>query len=221
MPPERSGLILAGGRSSRMGSDKGLIELEGRPLLLWVIDRMRPAVDEIVVSTSATNDASYREVVPAGVRCVPDAAPQMGPLGGWRSALPALRSAYLVMAPCDAPLYSAALAARLFDLAGDHDGAVPRIQKYFEPLHAVYHRDHLIDALEKTLARGLDRPVHTYAHLDMVEVDEAALRAVDPDLDSFRSANTPEELERVRQRVEELRHRTEAGQVPARGSGEP
>lgn len=204
MSKGRSGLILAGGLSSRMGRDKGLLDLEGRPLVAWVIERMRPAVDEVVVSTSTANDAAYREAVPEDVRCIPDVTPQRGPLGGWRSALPALRGEHLAMAPCDAPLYSPTLAVRLFDLVRGHDGAVPRLGRYFEPLHGVYHRERLLAAVDKTLAVGLDRPVHTYAHLDILEVEEPAIRAIDPELDSFRGVNTPDELEVVRRRVAAL-----------------
>lgn len=202
--PLRSGLILAGGLSSRMGRDKGLLELRGQPLVLWVVERMRTVVDEIAVSTSSTNNAAYREVLPSDVACVSDTALQMGPLGGWLSGLPALRGEYVAVAPCDGPLYSALLAHRLFELAQDHDGAVPRLQRFFEPLHAVYHREHLLEAVKKTLAMGLDRPVHTYAHLDIVQVDEPTIRAVDPELDSFQTANTPEEFEKVKRRVETL-----------------
>lgn len=214
MAEGRAGLILAGGLSSRMGRDKGLLELQDKPLILWVVDRMRPLVDEIVVSTSAANTSAYRRVLPEDVQCVPDAAAQMGPLGGWQTALPVLRGEYLAMAPCDAPLYSTALAEYLFDRARGHDGAVPRLQKYFEPLHAVYHREHLLDALKKTLAMGLNRPVHTYAHLDIVEVGEPEIRRIDADLDSFRTSNTPEEFERLKRRAGEL------GIVTTHGPGE-
>lgn len=196
--PERSGLVLAGGESRRMGRDKGLLELEGRPLVLWVVDRLRELAEELVVSTSPANDAAYRRIVPAGVACVPDEVPGTGPLGGWRTALSALRGEYVAMAPCDTPFYEVRLGEALFARASGHDAAVPRIGKWFEPLHGVYRREPLREAVRRTVAMGLSRPVHTYAHLDVAEMDESSLRAVDPDLASFWNANTPEDFERLR-----------------------
>lgn len=204
-PPERSGLVLAGGLSTRMGRDKGLLEIAGRPLVVWVLDRLREIVEETAVATSPANDAAYRAAVPAGTRCVPDETPNLGPLGGWRTGLAALRGEYVAVAPCDTPFYAPAIGRLLFGRAQGHDGAVPRIGKWFEPLHGVFRRARLQEAVDRTLASGLSRPVHTFAHLEIVQVLEDDLRTVDPDLASFWNANTPEELERLRARAADLR----------------
>ena len=198
----RSGLILAGGLSSRMGREKGLIELGGRPIVLRVVDRLSDLVDEIVVATSPANDAAYRDVLPASVRTVADRAPNQGPLGGWQSGLPALRGDFVAIAPCDAPLYAPALGRLLLERARGHDGAVPFLAGRFEPLHGVYARERLQGAVERCIAAGRMRPIHTYAHLDVVRVEEADIRGADLSLESFMSANTPEELEVLRTRVE-------------------
>lgn len=201
MKPLRSGLILAGGMSMRMGRDKGLIEIGGRPLVVWVIGRLSEVVDEIAVATSPTNDAAYRAVVPGSVRCVSDETPHLGPLGGWRWGLPTLHGEYVAIAPCDSPLYAPELGRMLFDRAAGHDGAVPKLGDRYEPLHGVYHRQRLERAVLRTLGAGQSRPIHTYAHLDIVDVGETEVRRIDPDLESFMNANTPDELERLRSRL--------------------
>lgn len=198
--PHRSALILAGGKSTRMGRDKGLIELAGRPLIVWVIERLRGVVEEIAVATSPTNDGAYRAVVPSGVECVRDTTPHLGPLGGWRWGLPALHGEYVAIAPCDTPLYAPALANLLFERAHGHDGAVPKLRGMFEPLHGVYRRQRLEEAVRRTLDAGQMRPIHTYAHLDIVEIPEDDVRRVDPEFESFMNANTPEDLDRLRTR---------------------
>lgn len=196
--PDVSGLILAGGASTRMGRDKGLLELAGRPVVLWVLERLEAVAGEIAIATSPSNDADYRRIAPEGVRCVPDDVAGQGPLGGWLSGLPALHGSYVAVVPCDTPLYAPALGRLLVGRAWGHDGAVPRIGKYFEPLHGVYRREALLEATRRTIAAGLSRPVHTYAHLDIVEVREPELREADPELRSFRNANTPEDFALLR-----------------------
>lgn len=198
--PYRSALVLAGGKSTRMGRDKGLIVLAGRPLIVWVIERLREIVQEVAVATSPTNDAAYRAVVPAGVACVADTTPHLGPLGGWKWGLPALHGEYVAIAPCDTPLYVPALGALLFERAQGHDGAVPLLHGRYEPLHGVYLRSRLEEAVRRTLDSGQTRPIHTYAHLDVVEVAEDEVRQVDPEFKSFMNANTPEELDQLRVR---------------------
>jgi len=199
---ERSGLVLAGGLSTRMGRDKGLLEIAGRPLVVWVLGRIQEIVEETAVATSPANDAAYRAVVPPTSRCVADETPNLGPLGGWRTGLAALQGEYVAVAPCDTPFYAPALGRLLLERAQGHDGAVPRIGKWFEPLHGVYRRERLREAVDRTMAAGLTRPVHTFAHLEIVQVTEPEIRTVDPDLASFWNANTPEELERLRARAD-------------------
>ena len=200
MDARRSGLILAGGLSTRMGTDKGLLELAGRPLVVWVIGRLQEVVEDIALATSPTNDAAYRQVVPASVPCVPDTTPHLGPLGGWRWGLPTLQGAYVAIAPCDTPFYAPALGRLLFEEAEGHDGAVPNIGGRFEPLHGVYHREHLQEAVRRCIDAGQMRPIHTYDHLDIVEIAEDEVRELDPELESFMNANTPAEFDRLRSR---------------------
>jgi len=202
----RSGLILAGGASERMGQDKGLLELGGRPLVLRVAARLSTIVDELAVATSPDNDAAYRRLFPREVRCVADATPHLGPLGGWQSGLPELHGEYVAIAPCDAPFYAPALGRLLFDRAAGHDGAVPKLRGEFEPLHGVYRRAPLMEAVRRTLAAGRMRPIHTYAHLNIVELSEPELRSADPQLESFLNANTPEEFALLRARAQARDH---------------
>lgn len=106
-----TGLVLAGGRATRMGGlDKGLVLFNGRPLIEYVLDVLRPQCSEILLSVNRNEDcyASY------GYRLVADADRSFpGPLAGIASALQAMRTPYLAVAPCDSPYLPADYVLRL------------------------------------------------------------------------------------------------------------
>lgn len=127
MKNEITALILAGGRGSRMGgADKGLLEVSGRPLIDYVQQNLLPQVGTIFISANR-NPEKY---LPYGQQVIADEMGEYwGPLAGVASALPFLKTKYLLVAPCDAPLLPGDLAARLFaglqdkhQLAVAHDG---------------------------------------------------------------------------------------------------
>ncbi|HKQ31461.1 MAG TPA: molybdenum cofactor guanylyltransferase MobA [Burkholderiales bacterium] len=123
-----TGVVLAGGRGSRMGGqDKGLIALNGRPMVQHVIDRLSPQVGEILVSANRNQE----QYVALGYRIVPDViSDYQGPLAGIVSALQIAPTSFVVTVPCDSPLISSDLVMRLAsalnnenaDIAIAHDG---------------------------------------------------------------------------------------------------
>lgn len=117
-----TGAILAGGRGSRMGGqDKGLVELNGRPMVQHVIDRLSPQVQEIVVSANR-NPERYAAL---GYRVVPDLiGGYQGPLAGMASALQTAATPYVVTVPCDSPLIGGDLVARLAGALAREDAEV-------------------------------------------------------------------------------------------------
>jgi len=114
MKNEITALILAGGRGSRMeGADKGLLEVRGRPLIDYVQQNLLSQAGTIFISANR-NPEKY---LPYGQQVIADEMGEYwGPLAGIASALPHLKTKYLLVVPCDAPLLPADLAARL--LAG-------------------------------------------------------------------------------------------------------
>ncbi len=184
-----TGVILAGGLGRRMGGiDKGLQELRGRPMVAWVVERLAPQVDELLINANQ-NGERYAEF---GHRVVPDQIPDFaGPLAGLHAALSAAAHPLVATAPCDSPFLPADLISRLFSAltATDADLAVARTFDQPHPVFCLCKRDvlpHLTEFLESG-GRKIDR---WYATLKVVEV------AFDDEAEAFENINTREELGR-------------------------
>ena len=135
---EIHGLILAGGRGSRMGGvDKGLQLLDGRPLVVHVIERLAPQVGRMLISANRNLD-SYAALGPT-VLVDPPGLEFAGPLAGMLAGLNALPDdAWLLTAPCDCPHLPADLAQRMFAAAEGHGLAFAQAARD-HPTHALLH----------------------------------------------------------------------------------
>jgi len=155
-----TGLILAGGRGSRMGGvDKGLQLLDDRPLVAHVIERLRPQVGALMCSANRHLD----EYASFGLPVLPDAedrlnGPFLGPLAGLLAGLCAAQTEWLVCAPCDAPRLPTNLVARLVAALDDRTRVVlPRgSDGRLQPLFALLHTS-LRDSLSAALTQGQRR----------------------------------------------------------------
>ncbi len=184
-----TGVILAGGLGRRMGGiDKGLQELRGQPMVAWVVERLAPQVDELLINANQ-NSERYAAF---GHRVVPDQIPDFaGPLAGLHAALSAAAHPLVATAPCDSPFLPADLISRLFSAltATDADLAVARTFDQPHPVFCLCKREvwpHLTEFLESG-GRKIDR---WYATLKVVEV------AFDDEAEAFENINTKEELGR-------------------------
>ena len=188
-----AGVIVAGGRSARFGSDKAAALLRGRPLLQWVRDALAPVVDEIVIVTAAGRALPpMHPALPVAV--VEDREPGRGPLVGIAAGLAAASAPVCFAASCDAPLLVSAVAERVVGALGGHDAVVPEVGGFRQPLAAACRREPCRAAAEAALAAGVNGVMDAFAGLDVLALGEEALARVDPDLRSFRNANTPDEL---------------------------
>ena len=98
-----TGIILAGGLSSRMGTNKALLELNGSTVLNHMVKAIRPAVSRIVVA-AGSNEALYSVWGDEGLECIQDVYPGKGPLAGLHAALSASRTDWNLVSACDMPL---------------------------------------------------------------------------------------------------------------------
>ncbi|MBT8048171.1 MAG: molybdenum cofactor guanylyltransferase [Xanthomonadales bacterium] len=150
-PP--AGVILAGGRSKRMGgTPKALAPLAARPLLQHVIDRVAPQVDELYLSVEKTSKA----LGAFGLRQVPDPEPDAGPLAGMLAAMQQMAAErhWLLLVPCDAPFLPSDLAMCLLDCAARSSlpGAVVSYRCELQPTFSIWHRS-ILQRLEQAVDR--------------------------------------------------------------------
>lgn len=190
-PQDITGLILAGGRGSRMGGvDKGLQNYQGLPLALHALMRLQPQVGSVMVNANR-NLGAYESF---GVPVWPDADSDFpGPLAGFLAGLERCETPYLMTVPCDSPCFPLDLVARLAEAMhaqqADLAMAVTREADGREQPHPVFclMRASLMDSLVAFMAGGqrrIDRWTgqHRCANVRFDEVE------------AFFNANTPEDL---------------------------
>jgi len=181
-----TGIVLAGGQGRRMGGvDKGLQSLRGRPMIEWVLERLKPQVAEVIVNANQNIDI-YEAY---GHRVVRDEIGGFaGPLAGLHAGLKFAKHPLVVTVPCDSPFLPSDLVSRLQkNLQGDL--AVAKTGNQPHPVFALMKRE-LRESLEAFLAQGGRKIDAWYAALKVAEVN------FDDEADAFRNINTLDELRR-------------------------
>jgi molybdopterin-guanine dinucleotide biosynthesis protein A len=180
-----SGIVLAGGQGRRMGGvDKGLVPLRGKPMVAWVLERLAPQVDGILVNANQNAEAYAK----FGHPVVPDAIGGFaGPLAGLHAGLSAAATPLVVTVPCDSPFLPSDLVSRLRRALGDNDLAVAKTGDQPHPVFSLVRRS-VREHLEQFLSGGGRKIDAWYATLKVVEVP------FDDEADAFRNINTREEL---------------------------
>ena len=196
----RSGIVLAGGRSTRFGGEeKSLKMVKGKRMICRVIDAMQDVADEIVISV---RDESQRDLISQFVdsyQFVYDEIHDIGPLAGIDSCLKKINGEYVFIAACDMPFINKKAVELLFESAKGHDAAVPRHENgLIEPLHSVYRRDAALEAVEASIKAGERRIAAPLKRLkDVAYVSDAEIKKVDPELETFLNINEAEDMRRV------------------------
>src|SRR5712692_2207462 len=184
-----SAIILAGGKSSRMGRPKALLPFAGEPLIVHTVRTLRQLFADIVVVT-----APAQELPSLPVTLVRDEVAYQGPVGGICYGLEAARTDVCFVTSCDAPFLNLALISYLLSYIADYDVVVPHWQDRLQPLHAVYRRS-VMPLLHEQLKRGELRPIFLYQKVRTREVSVDEIRRFDPEGLSFRNMNSPEDYQ--------------------------
>ncbi|MFD1589174.1 molybdenum cofactor guanylyltransferase [Halorientalis brevis] len=198
----RSGVILAGGYSTRFGDeDKATADLAGEPMIRRVADRLEGVVDDLVVNCRAEQRARL-EAALAGVEIpvqyAEDPEPDQGPMAGIMTGLREADGEYAAVVACDMPFVDASFLDYLFERAAGHDAAVPQVEdEWFQTTQAVYRTEPMAQACAKALADDEHKIVVPLFRLDYVVVDAAEIREHATE-DTFRNVNTREKLETAR-----------------------
>lgn len=174
-------VVLAGGRSSRMGRPKSRLPVAGGTLLEWIVERLGPEFVETLICGAAA---------PAGARTVADRVADAGPAAGIEAGLAAMRTERAFVLACDMPRVSASLARLLLDSAHGHDAAVPLVGGMTHPTCAVYER-RVGERLAAALAAGHRRLGDIVASLDTAYVGAPELARAGVSTDELLDIDTP------------------------------
>jgi len=187
------GVVLCGGKSTRMGVAKALLPFGPETMLQRVVRLLGTTVSPIVAVAARDQELP---ALPAAVIVARDEREARGPLEGLRAGLKALPesvgAAYVTS--CDVPLLEPAFVEHLLALLGDHDIAVMEIDGFTHPLSAVYRRA-VLPQVESLLAQDRLRPVFLFDAVRTRRVSPDEMRGADPDLRTLRNLNTREDYE--------------------------
>jgi molybdopterin-guanine dinucleotide biosynthesis protein A len=171
-----------------MGRDKATLPAGDGTLIEHLARRLAPVVDETIIAGGSDRPAF------GGVRAVADYQPGLGPLAGMLAGFAAAKERLVWVVGCDLPDVEPALGGFLLALAGDYEAVVPRPEQEPEGVCALYVRElapriaALLEAGQRSVKSLLDRSLVRY-------VGSEELRAVDPELRSFRNVNTAADYE--------------------------
>lgn len=130
-----TGFILAGGKSTRMGEDKGLMLLNGKAIVQYVIDALMPCLEEVII---VSNNEAYTKF---GCKVIPDLVKDAGPLGGIFTGLSSCKTHYNFFVSCDMPFITSEAILYLMEHAKEADIAVPTVDGAIQPLYGIYSQN--------------------------------------------------------------------------------
>lgn len=188
-------IILAGGKSSRLGQNKVLQTIDGKNLIQWVIDRLAVLSKEIIIATAHGESIDCSSA--ARIRIVADIYPGKGPLVGIYSGLIASSSPQAIVVGCDTPFLSVSLLEYMTQICSPFDVVVPRIRDKLEPLCAVYSKDCLAPAYS-LLEQNELRIDKLFRMVKVKYIEEGEVDRFDPEHLSFFNINDQADLQRAR-----------------------
>lgn len=183
-----TGVILAGGKSSRMGTDKGLLELNGQPLIQYAIDTLKSIGLEIII---ISNNSDYEQF---GFPVYPDIIPDKGPIGGVYTALSYSSTEKNLIVSCDTPFLSKKLLNYLIDASKNSSIAIAEFEGREHPLIGIYSK-HSRD----TFKLYLDRNDLKLQNANKALNADVVSLTMHPEVKSimFSNLNTTEEFKRL------------------------
>jgi molybdopterin-guanine dinucleotide biosynthesis protein A len=182
-----TGIILAGGESRRMGTEKAFLDFAGRPLVERVLSVFLSLFEEtIIVTKRPERFAGFR------ARVVKDAVDMSGPLTGIYTGILHARTDHCFVAACDMPYLNDHLIAFMAEAAGNFDAVVPIVRNLPEPLHAIYHR-RTLPVMQEIIMSDDRRVSRVFERIRVRWLSAREITQYDPKMRSFINVNTPGE----------------------------
>ena len=184
-----TGIILSGGKSRRMGKEKGLCHFRGKALIVYAIETLQPLCDELIISANNKLD----EYQLFDFQVVSDEMAETGPIGGLFSCLKQSSNSIHLVISCDTPFVTQHVYLELLKYSEDYQAVVPIHENGFiEPLSAVYHRS-CLPIVQQQIGAGKFKMMDL---LDRLNTKYVPIDSQIPGLKSsiFHNLNNPEDL---------------------------
>lgn len=192
MQKDITGIILAGGKNSRMGANKAFLKIDGVRLIEKTLDVYRRIFNEIII---VTNDPlSYMEFADAAI--VTDIYKGKGPLGGIYTGLFYAKNDYAFVSACDMPFLNMDFILYMIEHTGRHDVIVPELSEGFQALHAIYSRNCLAPIKRMIDADEL-KIIEFYKKVRLLSLSEEKIKPFEKNGRFFLNINTPEDFENI------------------------
>ncbi len=190
-------LVLAGGYSERFGEKKALYEIDGKPLIRFVVEGISDLAQDIVISCESGYD-KLTEMFP-NARIIEDKPDKSGPLAGLLSSLPEIKSDYTFLVSCDAPKIKREVIELIVEKGKGHSASVPRWpNEFLEPLQALYRTEEFEESTKGAWEENQMKLSKVIDMLpDVVYISTEKIKSVDPNLESFTNINYPSDVEEV------------------------
>lgn len=156
--------ILAGGKSSRMGTDKGLLLFNGKPLVQIIIEQLSPVVNEVII---VSNNHEYEQF---GLKVIGDLIKDIGPAGGIHAALNHTDCEQIFIVSCDMPFITSHAVKYVIQHATNSQIALPLYQGRIQPLFGVYSRQ-CLPKWKQLIEQGMIKLQEMVMHFDLVKID--------------------------------------------------
>ena len=177
--------ILAGGKSSRMGTDKGLIPFRGKTIIEQIIDKLKPLTENIVI---ISNNPDYKTF---GYEVIPDIIKDIGPAGGIHTALTHYTTDLNFIVSCDMPFITTEAAQLIINLPSDAQIIVPEHEGKIEPLFGLYHKS-CLPQWDALIRQGFLKLQEMIACFNLLKTDVSGHPLFNYPL--FVNINTPDDL---------------------------
>jgi len=193
-----SGIILAGGKNSRMGANKALLTIGNSTFIQGTVHSLRQFCTEVIVVTNEPD--RYQGL---GVKVTEDIIPNKGPLSGVHAGLTVSANFHNFVVACDMPFLDWTLGKYMVDKINGLDVLIPRSGEYLQPLHAVYSKN-CIRPIEKCLkqekciTQDILKVIAFYPEVKVGYLDEEDIRGLANLEQVFFNVNTPEDLKKAR-----------------------
>lgn len=188
--PMYSIVIQAGGMSSRMGRDKSFIDLCGKTMIQFVIDRMSVMGEDLIITTKETHKFDGY-----AARTVSDEFLDVGALAGLHAGIKAAKNDLVIVVANDMPFVSIELLRYMQGIIHpDVDVVIPVTARGYEPFHAIYRKSTCLPAIESAIFNQKRRVISWFDQVNVISVGSEVIDNLDPKGYAFFNVNTPEEF---------------------------